>query len=76
MAFQNLKIDSMLDRLCVEDPCTESLRVLAGTFPADHSIKLSNGEARASYDSVRREFEVVFYTAVRASGLCPAAPAD
>ena len=67
--FPNLKSDSMFDRLCVEEPCTESLRVLAGTFPAYHSIKPSNGEARASYDSARREFEVAFYTAVRASGL-------
>ena len=76
VAFPNLKFDSMLDRLCVEDPCTESLRVLAGTFPAYHSIKPPNGEARAPYDSARRDFEGAFYAAVRASGLSPAAPAD
>ena len=75
-AFPNLKFDSMFDRVCVEEPCTDSLRGLAGTFPAYHSIKPSNCEARASFDSARRTFEFTFYTAVRASGLCPAAPAD
>ena len=74
-AFPNLKFDSMFDRLCVENPCTESLRVLAGTFPAYHTIKPSNCEARASFDSARRDFAPAFCTAVRASGFCPAAPA-
>ena len=75
-AFPNLKFDSMFDRLCVEQPCTDSLKVLAATFPAYHTIKPSDCEARASFDSARSNFEFAFYTAVRASGLSPAAPAD
>ena len=76
IAFPHLKFDSTLDRLCVAEPCTESLRVLAATFPAYHSIKPTTVEARASYDSARSTFECTFYTATRASGLLPDSPAD
>ena len=76
IAFPRLKFDSPLDRLCVENPSSESLRVLAATFPSYHSIKPADGEARASHDSARSIFEHTFYTCVRASGLMPEPPAD
>ena len=75
-AFPHLKFDSTLDRLCIEDPCTESLRVLAATFPSYHSIKPRDGEASASHDSARSTFAQTFYTSVRASGLRPEPPAE
>ena len=75
-ACPHLKFDSMLDRICVDQPCTDSLKVFAATLPAYHNIKPSDCEARASFDSARRNFEFTFYTAARASGLSPAAPAD
>ena len=76
IAFPHLRLQNLHDRLCVDKPCTESLRVLAATFPAYHTIKPSLGNAPLSFDTARCQFECSFYTAVRAAGLSPDTPAD
>ena len=75
-AFPHLAFDSLFDRLCVNNPCTESLKVLAATFPAYHTIKPTLGNAPIPFDAARRQFECSFYTAARASGLATDSPAD
>ena len=75
-AFPHLAFGSLFDRLCVNSPCVESLKVLAATFPAYHTIKPTLGNAPIPFDAARRQFQCSFYTAVRASGLAPDSPAD
>ena len=75
-AFPHLVFESLFDRLCVDKPCTESLKVLAATFAGYHSIKPPLGNAPMPFDTARCHFECSFYTAVRASGLVPQAPAE
>ena len=75
-AFPQLAFERLSDRLCVDNPCTVSLRVLAATFPAYHSVKPSLGSAPMPFDAARCHFEGTFYSAVRASGLSPDSPAD
>ena len=76
IAFPQLVFDSLFDRLCVDKPCTVSLRVLAATFPAYHTIKPTLGNAPIPFDAARCQFECSFYSAVRASGCSPEPPAD
>ena len=75
-AFPHLEFESLFDRLCVDNPCIDSLKVLAATFPAYRSIKPSLGNAPIPFEAARLQFECSFYTAVRASGLRPEPPAD
>ena len=75
-AFPHLEFESLFDRLCVDNPCIDSLKVLAATFPAYRSIKPSLGNAPLSFVTARCQCECSFYTAVRAAGLSPDTPAD
>ena len=75
-AFPYLRFQTLHDRLCVDKPCTESLKVLAATFTAYHTIKPTLGNAPLSFDTARCQFQCSFYTAVRAAGLFPDTPAD
>ena len=76
-AFPRLELHSPLDRLCIGSSCTQSLRVLAGTFQAYHASKpFSAVRQTAVFDAAKRRFEDNFYVAVRASGLAPSRAAD
>ena len=74
-AFPHLEFESLFDRLCVDNPCIDSLKVLAATFPAYRSIKPSLDNAPIPFEAARLQFECSFYIAVRASGLRPEPPA-
>ena len=74
-AYPLLDFESILKRLCVVEPCTESLKVLAATFPSYHAIKPANGEGRLSHNTARCVFADTFYTALRSAGCSPEAPA-
>ena len=75
-AFPYLRFQALHDRLCVDKPCTESLKVLAATLTAYHIIKPSLGKALLSFVTARCQFQCSFDTAVHAAGLSPDTPAD
>ena len=76
LAFPHVRFNGILNRLCVVVPCTDSLRVLAATFPAYHAIKPSVGERCLSHDTARCRFEEVFHSSLLSAGGSPVAPAD
>ena len=75
-AFPHLEFESLFDRLCVDNPCIDSLKVLAATFPAYRSIKPPLGNAPIPFEAARLQLECSFFSVVRASGLRPEPPAD